>query len=59
MERRPKEIGSLMLGSGIFRKEISKVFAGLHGCITIHDNILVFNRDEKDNNNNLKRKLER
>ena len=44
--------------SGIFHHEIQKAFAGLPGCITIHDNLLVHNRDE-EHNKNLERMLQR
>ena len=45
--------------SGIFHHEVSKAFAGVPGCITIHDNLLVFGRNVKEHNANLRGMLER
>ena len=45
--------------SGIFHHEVTKVFAGLVGCITIHDNLLVYGGDEKEHNRNMAAMLER
>ena len=45
--------------SGIFHHEVTKVFAGLKGCITIHDNLLVFGCDEDEHNRNMAGMLER
>ena len=45
--------------SGIFHHEVSKAFAGLKGCITIHDNILVYGKDTKEHNENVRGMLER
>ena len=39
--------------TGIFHHEVSKAFAGLEGCITIHDNILVYGVVEADNNRHM------
>ena len=43
----------------IFHHEVTKVFAGLEGCITIHDNLLVYGADEKEHNRNMAAMLER
>ena len=45
--------------TGIFHHEVSKAFTGLEGCITIHDNILVYEVDEADHNRHMKGMLER
>ena len=45
--------------SGIFHHEVTKVFTGLEGCITIHDNLLVYGADEKEHNKNMAAMLER
>ena len=45
--------------SGIFHHEVSKVFAGLRGCITIHDNLLVFGKKKAEHNRNMAGTLER
>ena len=37
--------------SGIFHHEIKKTFEGVPGCITIHDNVLVYGRDRPEHNN--------
>lgn len=39
--------------SGIFHHEVRKAFAGVPGCITIHDNILVHGTDVANHNQNL------
>ena len=39
--------------SGIFHHEVTKVFAGLNGCITIHDNLLVYGGNENKHNRNM------
>ena len=39
--------------TGIFQHGVSKAFAGVHGCITIHDNILCYGRDVEEHNTNL------
>ena len=44
---------------GIFHHEVTKVFACLKGCITIHDNLLVFGCDEDEHNRNMAGMLER
>ena len=44
--------------SGIFHHEVIKVFAGLKGCVTIHDNLLVFGCDEDEHNRNMAAMLE-
>ena len=38
---------------------MTKVFAGLRGCITIYDNLLVFGCDEDEHNRNMAAMLER
>ena len=45
--------------SGIFHREVTKGFAGLEGCITIHNNLLVYGADEKEHNRNMVAMLER
>ena len=45
--------------SGIFHHEVTKVFAGLKGCVTIHDNLLVYGSDENEHNRNMVAMLER
>ena len=45
--------------SGIFHHRVTKVFAGLRGCIMIHNNLLVFGRDEDEHNRNMSIMLER
>ena len=45
--------------SGIFHHEVTKVFTGLEGCITIHDNLLVYGANEKEHNGNMAAMLER
>ena len=44
---------------GIFHHEVTKVFAGLEGCITIHDNLLVYGGDTAERNKNMAAMLER
>ena len=45
--------------SGIFHHEVTKVFIGLKGCITIHNNLLVFWENEAEHNRNMAAMLER
>lgn len=51
--------------SGIFHHEVSKVFEGIPGCITIHDNVLVYGKGDTpslaaaDHNRNLHAVLKR
>ena len=45
--------------TGIFHHEVSKAFAGVKGCITIHDNIMIYGRDVEEHNRNLRATLER
>jgi hypothetical protein len=45
--------------SGIFHHEVTKVFAGLKGCVTIHDNLLVYGCEEDEHNTNMAAMLER
>ena len=45
--------------SGIFHHKVTKVFAGLEGCIMIHDNLLVYGGDESEHNKNMAAMLER
>ena len=40
--------------TGIFQHEVSKAFAGVQGCITIHDNIICYGRDVEEHNTNLR-----
>ena len=40
--------------TGIFHHEVSKAFAGVHGCITIYDNILIYGRDMEKHTTNLR-----
>ena len=48
------------ISSGIFHHEVTKVYAGLRGCITIHNNLLVFGCDEdKQNRRSMAGMLER
>ena len=44
--------------SGIFHHKVTKVFRGLEGCITIHDNLLVYGANEKEHNGNMAAMLE-
>ena len=43
----------------IFHHKVTKVFTGLKGCITIHDNRLVYGANEKEHNKNMEAMLER
>ena len=45
--------------SGIFRHEVEKALRGVPGCISIHDNILVFGATAEEHRNNLRATLER
>ena len=45
--------------SGIFHHEVQKIFAGLPGCITLHDNVLVYGETGAAHNRNLKAVLQR
>ena len=45
--------------TGIFHHEVTKAFAGLEGCVTIHDNLLVYGRDVTEHNRNMERMLKR
>ena len=45
--------------TGIFHHEVSKAFAGVRGCITIHDNLLIYGRDVEEHNTNLRATLAR
>ena len=48
--------------SGIFHHEVKKIFSGVPGCITIHDNILVYGKGPnpvEDHNRNLLATLKR
>ena len=45
--------------SGIFHHEVTKAFAGLVGCITIHDNLLVYGANEGEHNKNMAAMLQR
>ena len=43
----------------VFHHEDTKVFTGLKGCITIHDNLLVYGSDKDEHNRNMAGMLER
>ena len=43
----------------ILHYEVSKCFAGLEGCISIHNNLLVFGKNVEGHNQNMKNMLER
>ena len=45
--------------TGIFHHEVPKAFAGLEGCIRIHDSILVYGVDKADHNRHMEGMLER
>ena len=45
--------------SGIFHHEVEKALRGVPGCISIHDNILVFGATAEEHRNNLRATLER
>ena len=45
--------------SGIFHHEVKKTFTGVPGCITIHDNVLVYGSSEEEHNRNLLATLRR
>ena len=45
--------------SGIFHHEVEKVFRGIPGCTTIHDNLLVYGRNHEEHRENLERTLSR
>ena len=45
--------------SGIFHHEVRKAFAGVPGCISIHDNVLVHGRNADEHNRNLEATLQR
>ena len=38
---------------GIFHHKVTKVFVGLKGCITIHDNLLVYRGDKAEHNKSM------
>ena len=44
--------------SGIFHHKVTKVFAGLEGCIMIHDNLLVYGGNKSEHNRNMAAVLE-
>ena len=48
-----------MSATGIFHHTVQKIFRGLEGCITIHDNVLVHGRTKKEHDRNLRAVLER
>ena len=43
----------------ILHYEVSKCFNGLEGCISIHNNLLVFGENVEGHNQNMKNMLER
>ena len=45
--------------SSIFHHEVTKVFTGLKGYVTFHDNPLVYGCDEDEHNRNMVAMLER
>ena len=45
--------------TGIFHHEVSNAFAGVGGCITIHDNILLYGKDVEEHNISLRATLAR
>ena len=45
--------------SGIFHHKVRKAFTGIDGCITIHDNILLYGRNGEEHNRNLRATLQR
>ena len=45
--------------SGIFHHKVTKMFAGLKGCITNHNNPLVFRENKDEHNRNMAAMLER
>ena len=45
--------------SGIFHHEVTKAFAGVQGCITIHDNLLVYGANEEEHNKRMEATLRR
>ena len=45
--------------SGIFHNEVRKVFAGLKGLTSLHDNLLVHGKDYHEHYQNLKAMLDR
>ena len=47
------------LATDLFHQKIKAALSGLDGCISIHDNILVWGKDEEEHNRNLKACLAR
>ena len=45
--------------TGIFNHDVSKAFAGVQGCVNIHNNILIYGRDVEEHNTNLRATLVR
>ena len=45
--------------TGIFHRQVQKAFAGVKGCITIHDNILVYGENIQEHNKALRDTLTR
>ena len=48
-----------MSSTGIFHHTISQQFAGVPGCISIHDNVLVYGSTVEEHNRNLEMTLAR
>ena len=48
-----------MSASGIFHHVVSQQLAGLRGCISIHDNVLVYGSTLEEHNHNLEEMLQR
>ena len=49
----------LTSSSRIIHPEVEKALRGLPGCITIHDNILVYEATEEEHRDNLRARLQR
>ena len=45
--------------TGIFHDVVQKLFKGVEGCITIHDNVLVHGATNKEHDRNLSAMIER
>jgi hypothetical protein len=45
--------------SGIFHPKVQKIFEGVEGCGTIHDNILIYGKDMEEHNKYLLDTLQR
>ena len=38
--------------TGIFHHQVAKAFRGVKGCITIHDNVLIYGKDVEEHDRN-------